>query len=45
MSTGRFIPGSHGMAGFYPRGMVIVAGNSHRQLAEDIARSVNKQSY
>ena len=42
MSTGsgRFIPGRHAMASFYPRGMVIIAGNSHKQLAEDVARSV-----
>ena len=44
MSTGRFIPGSHAMAGFYPRGMVIIAGNSHKQLAEDVARSVDQHS-
>lgn len=38
MSTGRYIPGTHSMASNFPRGMVIVAGNSHKQLADDVAR-------
>lgn len=39
MSTGRFIPGTHSMASLFPRGMVIISGNSHKNLAEDVARS------